>query len=269
MRKKLNSQCERLVAYMEEHAEGITQMEALDKLGIFRLASRIADLKDDYLIIRENVTVINRFGEECRVKRYRLPSQEELEGKTKMSDSKRYYWLRFQKDFFTSLRIKKLRKLAGGDTFTIIYLKMQLLSITDGGHLHYKGYCKSFVEEIAEDIDEEIENVSLTVSYLLSTGLMVQNENDYYLPYAAENIGSETAGAQRVRDYRSRQKALHCNNNVQSGNAIGCVEKEKEKEKEIYINTPKSKNKFNQFEQQNYDMQAIEEAMENENNTQR
>lgn len=80
MKKKLNSQCNRLVAYLEEHAEGITQMEALDKLGIFRLASRIADLKDDYLIIRENVTVINRFGEECRVKRYRLPSQEELEG---------------------------------------------------------------------------------------------------------------------------------------------------------------------------------------------
>jgi hypothetical protein len=36
---------------------------------------------------------------------------------------KRYYWLKLQDGFFDSKRIKKLRKLAGGDTYTIIYLK--------------------------------------------------------------------------------------------------------------------------------------------------
>ena len=46
---------------------------------------------------------------------------------------KRYYWLKLQDGFFTSKRIKKLRRLAGGDTYTIIYLKMQLLAMkTDG-----------------------------------------------------------------------------------------------------------------------------------------
>ena len=39
---------------------------------------------------------------------------------------KRYYWLKFRDDFFDSKRIKKLRKMAGGDTYTIIYLKMML-----------------------------------------------------------------------------------------------------------------------------------------------
>ena len=43
----------------------------------------------------------------------------------------RYYWLKLNKDFFKSKRIKKLRKLAGGDTYTIIYLKMQLLAISE------------------------------------------------------------------------------------------------------------------------------------------
>ena len=33
---------------------------------------------------------------------------------------KRYYWLKLQDDFFKSKRIKKLRKIAGGDTYTII-----------------------------------------------------------------------------------------------------------------------------------------------------
>ena len=43
--------------------------------------------------------------------------------------NKRYYWLKLYDDFFSSLRIKKLRKLAGGDTYLAIYLKMQLLAM--------------------------------------------------------------------------------------------------------------------------------------------
>ena len=33
-----------------------------------------------------------------------------------MSETHKYYWLKLNKDFFNSKRIKKLRKLAGGDT---------------------------------------------------------------------------------------------------------------------------------------------------------
>ena len=46
-----------------------------------------------------------------------------------MTDNRKYYWLKLKDDFFKSRVIKKLRKIAGGDTYTIIYLKMQLLSI--------------------------------------------------------------------------------------------------------------------------------------------
>ena len=42
--------------------------------------------------------------------------------------AKRYYWLKLKDDYLDSPKIKKLRKIAGGDTYTIIYLKMQLLS---------------------------------------------------------------------------------------------------------------------------------------------
>ena len=47
----------------------------------------------------------------------------------KMANSKKYYWLKLKNDFFTSKEMKKLRKIAGGDTYTIIYLKLQLLSL--------------------------------------------------------------------------------------------------------------------------------------------
>ena len=150
---------------------------------------------------------------------------------------KRYYWMKFQRDFFTSLRIKKLRRLAGGDTYTIIYLKLQLLSIVSEGYLKFKHVLETFEEEMAEEIDEDVENVQVTISYLLACGLMIQTEDTYFLPYAAENIGSESASTQRVRDYRERQKTLHCNADVTEVKRIGNVEKEidieKDKDKRI------------------------------------
>lgn len=67
------TQCQRLILYMQAHEDGITQMEALNSLGIFRLASRISELrKEGYEIEKEMVTVKNRFGEKCSVARYRL-----------------------------------------------------------------------------------------------------------------------------------------------------------------------------------------------------
>lgn len=152
--------------------------------------------------------------------------------------SKRYFWLKLQKDFFDSKRIKKLRKLAGGDTYTIIYLKMQLLSLDHDGILEYTGLEKTFAEELALDIDEDPENVAVTLNYLISCGLVETSDNiEYFLPFVTECTGSENASAQRVRDYRKRQRALQCNTDVTPVKPIGNVEIEKEKEidKEIEI----------------------------------
>lgn len=68
------TQCDRLIDYLATHPiKGITQIEALNELGILRLASRISELREDgYQIKREMVTVKNRFGESCVVARYRL-----------------------------------------------------------------------------------------------------------------------------------------------------------------------------------------------------
>lgn len=150
-----------------------------------------------------------------------------------MADKKRFYWLKLQHDFFQSKRIKKLRKIAGGDTYTIIYLKMQLKAIHDGGVLTFTGIENTFAEELALDIDEDPENVAVTVNYLMACGLLETGDGkEYVVPYAIENTGSETAAAQRVREHRAR-KALHCNTDETPMKQICNGEIEKEKEKEI------------------------------------
>lgn len=138
-----------------------------------------------------------------------------------MAEPKRYYWLRLHKDFFQKKEIKRLRRVAGGDTYTIIYLKMLLRSIIDGGKLYFDGYEDTFVSELALDIDEDEQNVQITVNYLLKNGLLIECENDeYYLPEASNNTGSETAAASRMRKLRDKSKGLECNNVTQLCNNV-------------------------------------------------
>lgn len=138
-----------------------------------------------------------------------------------MADQKRYYWFRLHKDFFQKKEIKRLRRVAGGDTYAVIYLKMLLRSIADGGKLYFDGYEETFVSELALDIDEDEQNVQITVNYLLKNGLLLECEADeYYLPEANNNTGSETAAASRMRKLRNKSKELDCNNVTEQRNIV-------------------------------------------------
>lgn len=66
------TQNERIIGYLNQHGR-ITQLEALQELGIMRLASRISDLKRlGYPIESKMETVKNRFQEDCHIKVYFL-----------------------------------------------------------------------------------------------------------------------------------------------------------------------------------------------------
>ena len=66
------TQCERVLDHLQAFGS-LTAMEALSELGVFRLASRISELKKDgYDISKKMVSVTNRFGEECHVAEYTI-----------------------------------------------------------------------------------------------------------------------------------------------------------------------------------------------------
>ena len=139
--------------------------------------------------------------------------------------NKRYYWIQLTQDFFKSKEMKLLRKIAGGDTHTIIYLKMMLISLEDGGCIYYDGLADNLAEEIALMIDENVEDIKITLLFLESKGLLTRkNDRDYFLEQVPEMVGSETASARRVRKFRENQLALQCNNDVTKRN--GDIEKD-------------------------------------------
>lgn len=153
-----------------------------------------------------------------------------------MAVNKRYYWLKLDEGFFRQKEIKRLRKIAGGDTYTIIYLKMLLNSLKSNGIIYFDGVESDFVSEVALDIDEDEENVAITVQYLMAQGILVElNEEEYLLSTCEEMVGSETASTRRSRKSRKKHenvpKALQCNTDATKCN--GEIDKEIDKEIEI------------------------------------
>ena len=66
------TQEQKVLKYLETH-RGITQAQAIDKLGIYRLSARIYRLREaGYQIITNRKDVTNRFGETCHIAEYRL-----------------------------------------------------------------------------------------------------------------------------------------------------------------------------------------------------
>lgn len=180
-----------------------------------------------------------------------------------MGENKKYFWLKLYNDFFSSKRIKRLRSLAGGDTYTIIYLKMQLKALKDDGYLYFDGVMDEFAEELALDIDENPDDVRVTIQYLLRVGLMESSEDgkEYFLTYVQKCIGSEGASARRMRELRARQKeekASLCDSTVTPTLALVTnsdteIEKEIDKDKEKYIEkehkkTVPTKKKYGEFQ---------------------
>lgn len=161
---------------------------------------------------------------------------------------KQYYWLKLKDDFFRQKEIKKLRKIAGGDTYTIIYLKMLLLAIKEENKLYFEGVEDEFADELALELDEDGENVAMTLAFLDKHNLIeIVNDEEFFLPQAEEMTGSESESAARVRRHREKKKmlqsngkALQCNTDVTPSNKNVTteieieIEKDKEIEKDIH-----------------------------------
>ena len=139
---------------------------------------------------------------------------------------KRNYWLKLKEDFFSQPYIKKLRKIAGGDTYTIIYQKILLMSVKTDGYIVFQGIEKTLAEELALILDEDVDNITVTLEFMKAHKLIEQteNENEYLLPDMFFLIGSESESAKWVRAYRDRKKqelltlsnsqTLHCKGDV-------------------------------------------------------
>lgn len=139
--------------------------------------------------------------------------------------SKMYWWIKLQEDFFDTKEMKKLRRIAGGAVYQLIYLKMQLIAMKNCGRIYFDGIEETFADEIALTLDETPEDVQATLVLLERMGLVKKMSDDtIYLPEAEKNTGSETKWAGKKRNYRKA---------VAAKKAQAIEEKKKEKEDNV------------------------------------
>lgn len=125
-------------------------------------------------------------------------------------DKKKFWWLKLKEGYFDSEGMRRLRKAAGGEVFTIIYLKMQLASLRTDGVLSYNGYDETFAKEIAFAIGEDADNVANAIAILRRYRLIEDiTDTSFFMPEAVANTGSESDSASRMRRMRER-KASQC-----------------------------------------------------------
>ena len=126
-------------------------------------------------------------------------------------NQKRFWWLKLKEGYFNSEGMRRLRKQAGGEVFTIIYLKMQLASLRTDGVLSYNGYDETFAKEIAFAINEDVDNVANAIAILRRYKLVEDiTDTSFFMPEGVANTGSESDSAERVRRLRER-RALQSN----------------------------------------------------------
>ena len=120
---------------------------------------------------------------------------------------KKYYWLKMTDQFFEDKAIKKLRKIAGGDTYTIIYLKMLLTAIKQGT-LHIKRVLKAKkeayrVKEISfKQATDTLQSYLGMMKYCDCDALKEKILDDFVLTHADMKQIYEEGGDQDENHYR-------------------------------------------------------------------
>ena len=161
---------------------------------------------------------------------------------------KKYFWLKLPRNFFGKHYIKILRAKENGELLVLFYMWMLTEAIDHEGRLRYSEDIPYDEEMLAEASGFALHIVTQALQQFTKLQLVItESDGTLFMPKSIEMIGSESASAQRVREYRERKNSKEkkpetventesndnvtkCNADVQKSNIEKELEKELEKE---------------------------------------
>ncbi len=161
---------------------------------------------------------------------------------------KKYYWLKLPRNFFGKHYIKILRAKENGELLVLFYMWMLTEAIDHKGRLRYSEDIPYDEEMLAEASGFALHIVTQALQQFTKLQLVItESDGTLFMPKSIEMVGSESASAQRVREYRERKNSKEkkpetventesndnvtkCNADVQKSNTEKELEKELEKE---------------------------------------
>ena len=143
---------------------------------------------------------------------------------------KKYYWLKLKRDFFKRHDIRIIEEMPNGKDYILFYLKMLLESIDHEGALRFSETIPYNEQMLSVITNTNIDIVRAAMKIFIELQMIEMcDDSTIYMSEVQKLIGSETAGAARVRKHRETQKALQCNVAVTKCNTEKEIEKEIEK----------------------------------------
>ena len=120
--------------------------------------------------------------------------------------SKKYFWLKLKNDFFNQRDQEAQEDSRRGYIYHHIS-QDATIKIQTEGILKFEGTEETLADQLALELDEEEDNVKLTLSFLHSNNLIEQiSDQEFLMPKTASNLGSEVDSAERVRRFREKKR---------------------------------------------------------------
>ena len=121
-------------------------------------------------------------------------------------DSKRYYWLKLNKDFFGQYKMKVLKSLPNGRLYALIYLELLLESISHDGELRFSEMLPYDSVSLSAVIGEDKDNLEKAIETLINLELVeILDDKTIYMREIDRMVGSETGSAIRKREQRLKK----------------------------------------------------------------
>ena len=121
--------------------------------------------------------------------------------------SKKYWWLKLQNNFFEREEIKLIESMNDGDKYIIFYFKLLLKSVTSDGKLLFRNVIPYTEEMLAGITNTDIATVKYAINLFIKLGLMEKLDSGALYMLELENmVGVETDFARKKREYRDKLK---------------------------------------------------------------
>jgi len=140
-----------------------------------------------------------------------------------VSEAKRFYWLKLDRNFFKRHDIRIIEALDNGKgkEYVLFYLKLLVESIDHDGALRFSQAIPYDEQMLSVVTNTDLEIVGQAIDIFKRYGLMeIDDDGTIFMTGLPNMVGSEADSTARVRKYRENiKKALQCNTDETTSNA--------------------------------------------------
>lgn len=152
----------------------------------------------------------------------------------KMSNDKKYYWLKLKRDFFKRHDTMIIESMENGEKYLLFYLKLLVESIDHEGNLRFSDTIPYNDKMLATITNTDIDIVRSAVKIFTELNMMEQfDDGTLYMNQVQSMIGNQTEWAEKKRIWREKRKLIGTDEGQKEDMSDKSIDKDIELDKDI------------------------------------